>query len=520
MERNHIFEVLYMKALKNFLPGFLVFLVLLFSRSFTSSASFQPPMLPSSGAETAVQTFTNYLLIRGADSLGVQFKAVDDWKNAYRIMTGQTFDNSFDWQYLSADSIDTILSSNNMNLYDSSGNIVPTTSATIALGSDGSSITHQSFIYDNSTGDILKIGESFSTAETSLQGGLTDSGLIVTADVVDPILSGESNKIYDPASLTQAQRDFVENSNFGGYMLSLDHNFLCYVPDGCSFDSVITPVNSQYTYSGYSTSQGALTGFNFFCTSEGRNSIIVRGASIGGANSGTITTTNDSYYGYSFGYTSGWRNRINPLFYGGWIYFKAPTRAQYNSMRSLGDFTDKVVTPFIVPGYDLPDTLTADRASSAVSRYYSVNNNYNNSNPTTINNYPFTITNSSVPNYSTNFDYSSGLDELINTPGLGTDIGLIPSTSLPTSLPILQNLQRRFPFSIPWDIYNLLSSLSADRTPPLLEYTLTIPVINYDWDISIDFSMYDDVAELFRLCFLILFIIALAIFSYNHFFGS
>lgn len=510
-----------MKAFKNLLPGFLVFLVLLFSRSFTSSASFQPPMLPSSGAETAVSTFTNALILKGADSLGVQFKKVDEWKNAYRIMTGQTFDNSFEWNYLSADTLETILSSNNMNLYDSSGNLVPVSDATIALGTDGSNITHQSFIYDNNTGDILKIGESFGTAETTLQGGLTSSGIIVTADIIDPILSGSSNKIYNPNNLTQAQREFVETADFGGYMLSLDHAFMCYVPDGCSRDSIVCPVGNNYSYQGYSADRNTLTAFPFYCTDLGRQSIIVTPAKLGGyMNIGDFKTTTSSYYGYSFGYCAEWTNSKNPMYFGGWIYYKAPTRAQFDSYLGLGDFSDDVVTPFIVPGYDLPDTISADKASQSVTRYYEVNPNYDTSEMTTINNYPFTVTNTNVPDYSTNFDYSTDLEDLVNTPGLGSDIGLIPSTSLPTSLPILQNLQRRFPFSIPWDIYNMLSSLSADRVPPLLEYTITIPVINYDWDISIDFSMYNDVAELFRLCFLILFIIALAIFSYNHFFGS
>ena len=86
-------------------------------------------------------------------------------------------------------------------------------------------------------------------------------------------------------------------------------------------------------------------------------------------------------------------------------------------------------------------------------------------------------------------------------------------------IPIVSNLQNRFPFSIPWDIKNLLKSLRAVSTAPRFQGELYIAPLNYTYTIDLDLSMFETQAEIFRTCFLITFIIGLAIFSYSHFFG-
>lgn len=96
----------------------------------------------------------------------------------------------------------------------------------------------------------------------------------------------------------------------------------------------------------------------------------------------------------------------------------------------------------------------------------------------------------------------------------------IDATLITDNIPIISGLENKFPFSIPWDIYNLVNGLSVTREIPAINYTVEIPIINYDWEIDLDLSMYDESAELFRKLFLILFIIGLAVFSYQHFFGS
>ena len=69
------------------------------------------------------------------------------------------------------------------------------------------------------------------------------------------------------------------------------------------------------------------------------------------------------------------------------------------------------------------------------------------------------------------------------------------------------DLKDKFPFCIPFDIYDLISGLQADREAPVI----TCPVDNNGNTVTVDLSEYDSVAELLRLLELILFIIGLAI---------
>lgn len=97
--------------------------------------------------------------------------------------------------------------------------------------------------------------------------------------------------------------------------------------------------------------------------------------------------------------------------------------------------------------------------------------------------------------------------------------GIIPG-DITNNIPIISGLQNKFPFSIPWDIYNLIHGLSVPRETPVLSFEIEFPVINYTWQPEIDLSMYESTATLCRTLILILFIIGLAVFSYSHFFGS
>lgn len=108
-----------------------------------------------------------------------------------------------------------------------------------------------------------------------------------------------------------------------------------------------------------------------------------------------------------------------------------------------------------------------------------------------------------------------------DTPAIDYPLEETIDPSLITSnIPIISDLKNKFPFSIPWDIGNLLKGLEAQRTTPYIDTDVTIPGINYTWHIEYDLSDFDGTAELFRTLFLIAFIIGLAYFSYDHFFGS
>ena len=88
------------------------------------------------------------------------------------------------------------------------------------------------------------------------------------------------------------------------------------------------------------------------------------------------------------------------------------------------------------------------------------------------------------------------------------------------NIPIVSGLQSKFPFSIPWDIKNLLKGLRAVRRAPKFDISWYIRPIDYTWEFSLDLSQFESVATIFRNCLLILFIIGLAKFSYDHFFGA
>lgn len=107
-------------------------------------------------------------------------------------------------------------------------------------------------------------------------------------------------------------------------------------------------------------------------------------------------------------------------------------------------------------------------------------------------------------------------------PGLSLEDILNPGNDpvLPDNIPFISNLETRFPFSIPWDIKRILQSLQSSAVAPSFEISWYIAPINYTWEFSLDLSEFSTIASIFRTLFLISFIIGLAIFSYNHFFGS
>lgn len=82
----------------------------------------------------------------------------------------------------------------------------------------------------------------------------------------------------------------------------------------------------------------------------------------------------------------------------------------------------------------------------------------------------------------------------------------------------LPNIGEFFPFCIPGDfvyITKLLWSEDDVRTAPHIYLPLRIPSINFSYDIDIDFTPFNDSAELLRTLVLISFCIALAIITKN-----
>lgn len=104
-------------------------------------------------------------------------------------------------------------------------------------------------------------------------------------------------------------------------------------------------------------------------------------------------------------------------------------------------------------------------------------------------------------------------------PAIEEPIPIIVPSELP-DLPIVSGLQSRFPFSIPWDIKNMLYGLRGRSVAPNFHISWYIQPINYTWTFDLDLSAFDAQASIFRNCILISFIIGLALFSFRHFFGQ
>ncbi len=71
------------------------------------------------------------------------------------------------------------------------------------------------------------------------------------------------------------------------------------------------------------------------------------------------------------------------------------------------------------------------------------------------------------------------------------------------------DLQGIFPFCIPFDFIALLETLDAEPVAPCFDFPVVIPALGYEETVKLDMSIFDDVAEVMRLCETVSFIIFL-----------
>lgn len=71
------------------------------------------------------------------------------------------------------------------------------------------------------------------------------------------------------------------------------------------------------------------------------------------------------------------------------------------------------------------------------------------------------------------------------------------------------DLQAIFPFCIPFDFIALLRVLDAEPEAPRFDFPVVIPALDYQETVTLDMSVFDDVAEVIRLCETVSFIIFL-----------
>lgn len=109
-------------------------------------------------------------------------------------------------------------------------------------------------------------------------------------------------------------------------------------------------------------------------------------------------------------------------------------------------------------------------------------------------------------------------DAIPDDPAIEQDVPIVIPSEIP-DLPIVSGLASRFPFSIPWDIKNMLYGLRGRKVAPSFHISWYIQPLDYTWNFDLDLSAFNAQAEIFRTLVLISFIIGLALFSYRHFFG-
>lgn len=249
----------------------------------------------------------------------------------------------------------------------------------------------------------------------------------------------------------------------------------------------------------------------------------------------TVSTGNYSYNGYTYRYLvtgiRGANSMGTPINYDDWI--DGTDRSSrifgrqgymYSELQPSSDSigfkkTTSPTIPLVAAGalYSSDVLSNLDFDSVPIS-----NPDFDPTLPISEINYPVTYpVPSSVVDIST-LPLPGSYPEISPLPGFSPDdlLQTDPTEPLPDSIPFISNLQYRFPFSIPWDLKRMIQGLSYPAVAPQFQYDLYIRPIDYTWEINIDLSSFNNVALIFRTCFLISFIIGLAIFSYSHFFGS
>lgn len=69
----------------------------------------------------------------------------------------------------------------------------------------------------------------------------------------------------------------------------------------------------------------------------------------------------------------------------------------------------------------------------------------------------------------------------------------IPGLSLPEIL-----FKEKFPFCLPWDVYNVFANLLAEPEAPVFEIPMKWEFLDIDYTLTIDFSMFDEIAKISR----------------------
>lgn len=512
--------------MKKFIYTIALFSFIWLSPSLSVKASFQPPVTPDTSMVPGfLQTVAQTQIV---NDTGLYSNYKPDYDTLNTIVNGRTIQGSMTEVY-----VDNATFTDMDDYVNSQGQYVTASDTFTAFGS--SDVGRYSYVADKNTGEILSFDWN-GTLKSTLQAGdassmpypiwlldqldhLAAPTLQNYQDVVALIEDAEMHNrldIYDESQLTQAQKEFIDNNDFYLYMHSNSQGWDCYVANGCTVNCVIS--GNGVEYHGVVTGGQSLPNGGLIYATSPTQATFVNGNT---SNYGYLRDNPVNYFGRSWRYTPRWMNSYNVLGNGGYLDFKSPTQAQFNQAISL---QSKYVVAQPVEVTNQNDQYYYDYSSvynNPPQYHTTVNNNYTINQPISPENYP--VNNTLTINYPSNdteHNYINYIYNYYTTPSQGESIGTIDPENVTNGIPILNNLKYRFPFSIPFDIYELISGLAVDREAPSFYWEVYLPVIDYTWVIDFDLSAWNTQAQIFRTCFLILFIIALGMWAYNHFFGS
>lgn len=160
----------------------------------------------------------------------------------------------------------------------------------------------------------------------------------------------------------------------------------------------------------------------------------------------------------------------------------------------------------------------------------SLNNNYNNQSSISDENFPFyyplgdtEVQPSEIPFPGVeNYPDFEPLPVPQNSPFLSYDPVIQPTPEATVQsfwnfqIPFVENLFKKYPFSIPWDIKNFFLGFTSVPQAPAWNFDYTISVLGHDYTTHFegDLSDFEPLAIIFRNLITISFIIFLAIYSY------
>lgn len=503
--------------MRKFYLSLIILFFLIISHPFVVHAEYLPPTLPDLNSVNLPVFLEQAAQMTMVNQQGVTLPE-GGLNRVNQIVNGRTIAESMQNHYV-----------DNANLgelqlfYDSEGNLIPQNNTYTVVGT--SDVINYCYVAAKDTGEILCTYDEYNELISTISAGNTSLSGFLNNNPVNGIdsINREIDYIKDNTMIVFSRElTDTEKESLAGYEFTLTYksNYLGYtvfVPNACTSNTVVTPyrVNNVYSYHGEVEPNSQMSQFTPIIRTNNPGEVFY--SSEGSSN--YLLQENNSVYGYTFNYISAVNVGYAPLWNGGYLDMNLPTESEYRQMRVLSDYAvyaqpaenEGEVTN--VYNYSYVTNNTVPKPSPTI------NNDYTTNNETNYYNYP-------VENYVTYPDYSSTTTNYYDTiynyytsPNDDISLGTLDPNELTDNIPILSNLKYRFPFSIPFDLYNLFKSFSVPRETPVFSGELAFGHY-YTWEYNLDLSPFNDIAELVRTLTLIGFIIGLAYFSYTHFFGS